>query len=46
VAAQPQTVVYQNNQAPQQEQNPVVNKVQDEVIKQGVGILLDQLFHR
>ena len=46
VAAQPQTVVYQNTQAPQQEQNPVVNKVQDEVIKQGVGILLDQLFHR
>lgn len=44
VAAQPQTVIYQNTQTEQPQQNQVVDKVTNEVIKQGVGILLDQLF--
>ena len=42
-------VIYKNqpqnqNNTQQQQSNPVVDKVQDEVIKQGVGMLLDRLF--
>jgi hypothetical protein len=42
---QPQ-VVYQTVQTPQQQSDDTTDKVKNEVIKQGVGILLDQLFHR
>jgi ankyrin repeat protein len=48
VKQQPQ-VIYQNvqAQAPQpQKSDDTTDKVTNEVIKQGVGILLDQLFHR
>jgi hypothetical protein len=44
VAALPQTIIYQNNQNQQPQQNQVMDKVENEVIKQGVGLLLDQLF--
>ena len=36
-------VIYRNNQQ-QESNNGIGNKVQEEVIKQGVGMLLDQLF--
>jgi hypothetical protein len=44
VAALPQTIIYQNNQNQQPQQNQVMDKVENEVIKQGVGLVLDQLF--
>jgi hypothetical protein len=47
-ATQQSKVVYQNvqNQTTLQQPNQLTDKVENEVIKQGVGILLDQLFHR
>jgi len=40
------TVIYQNNQSQKTDEqgNPVIEKVTDELINQGVSILLDQLF--
>ncbi|MBU0632030.1 ankyrin repeat domain-containing protein [bacterium] len=44
VAGNQPTVIYQNTANQNGQQNQVIDKVQDEVIKQGVGLLLDQLF--
>jgi hypothetical protein len=41
------TIVHQQNQQPQQvdaQGNPIVEKVKDEIIKQGIGMLLDHIF--
>ena len=43
VSTQTTAAIYQNSAV---QENSVTNKVGNEVIKQGVGILLDQLFHR
>lgn len=46
IAAKQPPVIYQTTQNQSQQQpNDAADKVKNEVIKQGVGILLDQLFH-
>jgi len=46
ITTQKDKVIYKNNtnQKADAQDNPVINKVQDEVIKQGVGMLLDHFF--
>ena len=47
VASKQSTTTYQTTQNQMQQQpHDTTEKVKNEVIKQGVGILLDQLFHR